>query len=318
MSRTPDRAAPAMATAATAGDVAKLVQMFEEQQRAMGQLQMQMSAAQNPSRDEEDWWGAKPDAPRPPQPTMPAMDDDAIAIANAQKLLERHGLMKPPPKMPSSKARGAAPLWNHLESFDLSTPSKVPADGDAGKVRYVVLDEGGEPGEPGMRASATVCAIRNLERARADAPSQGRKRWGDLVRRLQTKVPAHGSLKMQFTQYFAEKTNVRRHKVACYQLTAWLEVVDALETNDQEKMLHAVSGAIRFLDQYAFEDGKFTTAHRVSLLETPIVPYERDAKKLTSPPDTVFAPLVSEELVGLATGAGKALAQVTKDLKDQE
>jgi hypothetical protein len=233
------------------------------------------------------------------------------------KLSRRRGTLRLPPKMPSSKARGVAPLWNHLESFDPSTPSKVPADGDAGKVRYVVLDEDGEPGEPGMRASGTFCAIRNLERARADAPSQGRKRWGDLVRRLQTKVPAHGSLKMQFTQYFADKTNVRRHKVACYQLTAWLEVIDALETNDQEKMLRAVSGAIRFLDQYALEDGMLTTAHRVRLLATPAVPYERDAKKLPSPPDTVYAPLVSEDLMGLVTGAGKAPARVAKDLKEQ-
>lgn len=42
MARTPDRAAPEMATAATAGDVAKLVQMLEGQQRAMGHLQRQM------------------------------------------------------------------------------------------------------------------------------------------------------------------------------------------------------------------------------------------------------------------------------------
>jgi hypothetical protein len=48
------------------------------------------------------------------------------------------------------------------------------------------------------------------------------------------------------------------------------------------------------------------------------IQYEREAKKLPNPPDTVYAPLVSEDLMGLATGAGKALARVAKDLKEQD
>jgi hypothetical protein len=302
--------------------VAKLIQMFEEQQQTMRQLQAEIAAVRASPRDDEDWWGTRP------KPT--AQDDvrhswtqktraDADAIESAQRLLAKHGMQKMPPKMPPCKEKGAAPLWDGPETFDLASPAPLDDDDPVGGGRrYGTYDEDGELGARGPRANATVCALKNMERARAQAPSLGRQHWSDLVRRLHAKVPAHGTLKMQLTHYFTTQTNVRRHRLLTHQLTPLLEMVDALETNDQDKMLHAVAAALRFVDQFAFEDGKYTTAHRISLLPTPCVPYERDAKKRPPPPDTVFAPLVSEDLMGLATGAGKALSQVSKDVKEQD
>ena len=57
--------------------------------------------------------------------------------------------------------------------------------------------------------------------------------------------------------------------------------------------------------------------HKTSVLAYKRIMAEREAKKLMAPVDAAYAPLVSGELVGLATGAGQALSQVSKDIREQ-
>jgi hypothetical protein len=125
------------------------------------------------------------------------------AIRIAQRLLAQNGPLKMPPRMPTSN-RPAAPIWpgsslpaggdrTSFEHFDIATPGRLDDDGVMGAdrgFRCVLVAGDAEEAAQGARASASVRALKRLERVRAEAPQLGRKHWSDMLRRLHTKVLA--------------------------------------------------------------------------------------------------------------------------------
>ena len=103
--------------------------------------------------------------------------DDA-AIRTAQRLLAQNGPLKMPPRMPTSN-RPAAPIWpgrslpmggdrTSFERFDIVTPDRLDDDGVLGAdrgLRDAMVAGDDEEAAQGVRASASVCALKRLVRA---------------------------------------------------------------------------------------------------------------------------------------------------------
>jgi len=176
-----------------------------------------------------------------------------------------------------------------------------------------------EDDAPASRGThGSVSAIKGYEAARSAAPGRGRARWADLVRRLHQRVAAEGSLRTQLWTYFDRCTDLRRHRQMLVMTNALLEIADGVERNNKDQVMHGLTAGLLFVDQFCWDNGKYTNAQRVSLLGHPGVQYDKEAKQRTRVLDQPYAPLVDAELVGLATGAGKAFRALGNDLREQE
>jgi len=227
------------------------------------------------------------------------------------------------------EAMGAA-LRRHIEENETYTQARPDPElldsllrGLAHAARHAPDGRDDEEHEPGDRATrgavrGAVSAIQKYEEAKANARSRGRERWANLVRRLHQRVAPEGAIRTRLWTYFDRYTDLRRQRQMITMVNVLLEIPEGVETNSKDQVLHGLTAGLLYADQFCWDNGKVTTAQRVSLLGHPEVQYDRDAKQRPRVLDQPYAPLVNAELVGLATGAGKALRSLANDIKDQE
>ena len=130
-----------------------------------------------------------------------------LDIAKPLTLSEQSGPLRMLLMMLLSKAQPTQQLFQALnqisaasgalrDHYGIRKPPHAPYDQGLAGPRNLAFDEDGAAVGRVTRASAIVLALKSMEKAYAQAPTEGRQQRTNPTRRLHRRVPAHGNLQM--------------------------------------------------------------------------------------------------------------------------